>query len=404
MIRKVVTLTLALTVAHPASLILENTGVLRPMASARGADLVAPGARPVLRDTFDDNAAGAIWQVVADQPDFCTMKEANKRLELQATRQSVDGWASYIANGWRLNPRQNFSAKVDYYYDLVSDAEGWISLGITTNPNSPWEENAVVGVGCVDGFPHFWYRKQTGSYVSTSFSQRWPTSGTLYVSYDAAADVLYLSLCDYSAQNAWETMAGLVKEEWGGQPVYVWLAGGSNGLTVPSGRAYLDNFVLDTGTTIEESLKDVYRFWSPSLDRYFYTISESERGDLLANFASVWNYEGVVYRAYIDDADPNVSPVYRFWSNSLKGHFYTIDESERNRLINQYSYVWTYEGVAFYAYPVGKQPSWARPVYRFWSPAWSTHFYTISEAEKASMQTKHSDIWTYEGIAWYASE
>jgi hypothetical protein len=243
-----------------------------------------------------------------------------------------------------------------------------------------------------------------GMAVSTSFVQRLRNSGTLYVSYDAESDELYLGFSGYGAGNAWEILPGLLGGQWAGRPVYIWLAGGSDGLTVPSGRVYFDNFALDTGTTIETSLKDVYRFWSASLSRYFYTISESEREFLLANFANVWTYEGAVYRAYVDDSDPNAGPVYRFWSDSLSSHFYTIDESEKNWLITQHAAVWTYEGVAFYAYPVGEQPSWARPVHRFWSPSWNTHFYTMSETEKTNILTKHSDIWTYEGIAWYACE
>jgi len=46
---------------------------------------------------------------------------------------------------------------------------------------------------------------------------------------------------------------------------------------------------------------------------------------------------------------PDERFVYRFWSDALSGHFYTIDEAERDKLINQYSHVWTYEGIAWYA-------------------------------------------------------
>jgi hypothetical protein len=40
-------------------------------------------------------------------------------------------------------------------------------------------------------------------------------------------------------------------------------------------------------------------------------------------------------------------PVYRFWSEKLAGHFYTIDEAEKNKLIREQSQVWTFEGVVF---------------------------------------------------------
>jgi hypothetical protein len=64
--------------------------------------------------------------------------------------------------------------------------------------------------------------------------------------------------------------------------------------------------------------------------------------------------------------------------------------------------VWTYEGIAFYAYPEGQQPGDAEVVYRFWSPVLETHFYTIRESEKNKLVDNYSHVWTYEGTAWYA--
>ena len=43
-------------------------------------------------------------------------------------------------------------------------------------------------------------------------------------------------------------------------------------------------------------------------------------------------------------------PVYRFWSEQLGHHFYTIDEAEKNVLIENYSQVWEFEGIVWYAY------------------------------------------------------
>jgi hypothetical protein len=94
--------------------------------------------------------------------------------------------------------------------------------------------------------------------------------------------------------------------------------------------------------------------------------------------------------------------VYRFWSGH--SHFYTISESERDYLISNFPNVWTYEGIAFYAYPEGSQPPESRPIYRFWNPHSSSHFYTISEAERDTVIRDYSYSWTYEGVAFYAYE
>jgi hypothetical protein len=146
----------------------------------------------------------------------------------------------------------------------------------------------------------------------------------------------------------------------------------------------------------------VYRFWSPVLSGHFYTVSEDERDYLIANFPGVWTYEGVAYRAFDGALDANVHPIYRFWSNSLGSHFYTISDEERDYLVANYGSVWTFEGIAWYAYPEGLQPPDSRPVYRFWSDPLGHHFYTISEEEKQYLIDTWSAVWTYEGIAWYA--
>jgi hypothetical protein len=148
----------------------------------------------------------------------------------------------------------------------------------------------------------------------------------------------------------------------------------------------------------------VHRFWSPVQSTHFYTISEQEKDMLIRDFPHVWTYEGIGYHTFSTAADAGLKPVYRFWAGSLGVHFYTISEQERDIVIRDYGYVWAYEGIAFYAYPEGQQPAGALPVYRFWSPRLSRHFYTISEQEKQTLVDQHSYTWSLEGVAWYAYE
>jgi hypothetical protein len=156
---------------------------------------------------------------------------------------------------------------------------------------------------------------------------------------------------------------------------------------------------------VQEPNVFVYRFWSDKLVSHFYTISEEERDYLIANFAPVWTYEGVAYRAFGAPLDDNLRPIYRFWSESLGAHFYTISDDEKNNLLINYGTTWVYEGVAWYAYPEGLQTPTAKPVYRFRSDLWPEHFYTISEDEKDFLIANFpAPIWIYEGIAWYAYE
>jgi hypothetical protein len=145
----------------------------------------------------------------------------------------------------------------------------------------------------------------------------------------------------------------------------------------------------------------IYRFWSESLSRHFYTIKEGEKNKLLNSFSQVWTYEQVAYYAF-PASQPGTSPVYRFWSASLNAHVYTMKPAERDKLLDNYSHVWTYEGMAFYAYAPGAQPTGTMGVYRFWSATLNCHFYTMKVAERDKLINSFSSVWTYEDVMWYA--
>jgi len=144
----------------------------------------------------------------------------------------------------------------------------------------------------------------------------------------------------------------------------------------------------------------VYRFWAPATDRHFYTTRETEKDKLITNYSDIWTFEEAVFYAWSTPYDPDMVPVYRFWSGS--SHLYTIEEREKNKLIDSFSDVWTYEGVAFYAYAPDNPPADFSPVYRFWKPSDNSHFYTIDPDEKDKLINRYSHVYTFEGIAFYA--
>jgi len=163
----------------------------------------------------------------------------------------------------------------------------------------------------------------------------------------------------------------------------------------------IEYLVSGTGTP---SRLPVHRFWSPVLGGHFYTAHEEEKEILETEYPDVWVYEGIAYHALPNDAEPNSAPVYRFWSPVLGGHFYTMDEKERERIINEYSDVWTFEEICWYAFPADRQPADTFPVHRFWSDTLGGHFYTMDDVEKDVLLKEYPHVWTYEGIAWYAYE
>jgi len=143
----------------------------------------------------------------------------------------------------------------------------------------------------------------------------------------------------------------------------------------------------------------VYRFWSPVYNGHFYTISPSERDHILATWPDVWDYEGIAWHAHTAPSD-GTSPIYRFWSPVHRKHFYTISSAERDYVMAVWPDIWSYEGIAWHAYTTAG--SGRSPVYRFWSPVYNGHFYTISQAERDYVIATWPDIWHYEGIAYYA--
>ncbi|MGE5293462.1 MAG: metallophosphoesterase [Solirubrobacterales bacterium] len=146
----------------------------------------------------------------------------------------------------------------------------------------------------------------------------------------------------------------------------------------------------------------VYQLWLPAQGRYFYTLDETEKNDLLARLLSDWTCDGIAFRACPTRSDKRLSPVYRFGCDLLNMHFLTIDEQEASSLIGYNWGVWTYEGIAFYAYPAGSQPAGTTAVHRFWSGSLGTHFYTADDRERFTLVSGYADTWQYEGIAYYA--
>jgi hypothetical protein len=165
------------------------------------------------------------------------------------------------------------------------------------------------------------------------------------------------------------------------------------------GTAILDNLIIGRGTVIAKV--PVYRFWSPSSEEHYYTTSETERERLSSADPRDWLAEGIAYYALPNGADSNSSPVYRFWAPTVSSHFWTISESEKTKLLTQFSNLWTFEGVYFYGYSASQRPADAVPLYRFWSGSLGEHFYTTYEAERDKVIRMNPSYWVFEGVAWY---
>jgi hypothetical protein len=143
----------------------------------------------------------------------------------------------------------------------------------------------------------------------------------------------------------------------------------------------------------------VFRFWSDNFQGHFYTISIIEKNAVIDNYPDDWSFEGVAFNANQTKLQTSNKPVYRFWSDEYMHHFYTISETEKDEIVANWSDIWDYEGIAYYAF-TSNQPG-TTALHRFWSDTYMGHFYTTSETEKDQIIANWPDIWDYEGKAFY---
>ena len=214
-------------------------------------------------DDFNDNSMNtSLWNLFESDPCNEWLDETNQRLEMRSTADANDTGTVYFANGWGFLTANNFSFKADFHNSFTSDINipAWanVMLGLAKGSNLAAARNNNVEVeaawdtgrtGGSSPASVFGYSYTVDGNESSFQEQRNSIDGTLYVSYDAGADELYLSHIGYWKTNASAVIPGLLKGEWGSAIVSPFL-GGSTYVSLDSGVAYLDNFVVDSGTIV----------------------------------------------------------------------------------------------------------------------------------------------------------
>jgi hypothetical protein len=333
-----------------AGLAVDRSGAVYAGGSTNSPDWVSGGFDTTLGDAYSD---------------AYVVKLAGDGQHLWSTY--LGGANAELADDICVDEAGNVYAVGDVYVAEGSEVSPWVSGGFDTTFNGGYYDGFLVKL------------TGDGAHAWSSFIGGAGDEGNSGVAVNPAGEIFVV----------------------GGTASVGWISGGYD--TTLDGEE--DAFVLkitDVPATPAVAKTPVYRFWSPIYTRHVYTISESEKQNLIDNFSDAWTYEGIAYYVPADGNEPGALPVYRFWSESAGADFYTISEDEKDVLIRDFSYVWAFEGTAFYAFPEGSQPAGAAPVYRFWSATIGEHFYTISEEEKDVLIRSFSHIWTFEGIAWYA--
>ncbi len=366
--------------------------------------LTSTAPRVLFSDDFDDNSLSGSWRLAGDDLATCRVEETGKRLELTAAAGTSRLSAFCLGNGWGLDATKEFSFRVDYHYILAAQQDGGIAVRLATSDSDLHAGYLEFGAGAGASYPYFWHEAADGDTRRSSYVRRSQESGSLYVSYDATCNELYLGTGGYGKEKALVTTTLLARDSGSGHVVFVGLGGASDREPIDSGNAYLDNFRLDSGTLTVTCLTNVYRFWSPITGKHFYTASENEKNALVNEYSKTWTFEGVAFRTATAASLPGLTPVHAFRSTDGQAQFYTISEREKDGILQDYAHVYRYDGVAFYAYPQGQQSPGARPVHRFVSLAGHGHLYTADESEASLLRYDYSQVFAYEGIAFYACE
>ena len=96
----------------------------------------------------------------------------------------------------------------------------------------------------------------------------------------------------------------------------------------------------------------IYRFYSPVVKHHLFTSDSYEAQYINSSMQGVWRAEGSAFSVNQTSNCQADRSVYRFYSDLLKTHLFTMDEYEKSQIIANYPVaVWRYEGIAYYAYP-----------------------------------------------------
>jgi hypothetical protein len=156
------------------------------------------------------------------------------------------GTAFYTSNGWSFDVTGDFEARVDYHYGDASGSEGRVEMAVESDDGN----YVSLSAGFEGSSGYFYYEKAVDGDVTSGQASRVSDDGTLYISYDAGVDELYLSYTGYGSVNAWQTISGLLAGQWSSGPVRIAVGGGSFGASLGMGEAYVDNFKVESGLVL----------------------------------------------------------------------------------------------------------------------------------------------------------
>lgn len=141
----------------------------------------------------------------------------------------------------------------------------------------------------------------------------------------------------------------------------------------------------------------VYRFYNEPAKSHFFTSSEAERDAVVAS-ALPFRYEGIAFYAHPTKVT-GTTPVHRFYNFAAGAHFYTNSDQEYRSVLVNLAGAFRYEGIAYYSFATALPDT--APVHRFYSYGQRVHFYTSDQREATHLINNLAGFYRYEGVAYH---
>lgn len=224
---------------------------------------------PARADFFNDGRwymDSSQWELFAVDPaNRTSLVDRNNRLEWITTPGQTGAYEAtrVYASKWAFDLNYDFEFNVEFHYDHIAtqypNDYGTVGTGLCYGIPLQSESSYFFATGAssdVDYFNNpvkkFWTAKMVpGEPIEEDNWTRTNDSGVLYAYYDSVNDEL-----QFEAESGTTIYTGL-KSELGLSRLGVLFAGDSDGASLISGDAYLQNFQLNGGTMVPEPVSMV---------------------------------------------------------------------------------------------------------------------------------------------------
>lgn len=222
----------------------------------------APGSEgAVLVEDFNDNSRSALWRELEPSDEAIEVAERNARLEFNLKRRiGKRAEAGFVADGWAISLQQDFRLRLNWRLNSAGTNVSDIGVGLalvmdgSTTTGGIYDGVRYSAAGGEDGAVFALQSAFDGEPAENSSSERRTATGTFYVWYSATEDRIRLSRVGFSDPTPRVINGARAASGVNSAAVFLsaWTDGDAPG--VSGANAYIDNFVLLEGQTVQTRL------------------------------------------------------------------------------------------------------------------------------------------------------